>query len=230
MRSIPTLLLRTTLFTAAVGLGWMLRGAPRPEAPPPAPAHPAPAAATLHQDTALIAISDDGRATLRVEQQPLDWVLEEIERQSGRTVARPARTTDTATASTAAQAMPAEDQCPVAAPAPRPDTARLLQAIERGTEADRFEGLLQAREDGVVLPEGLLKTVADTDASERVRLLAFEAWLEAQGDSPDGLRGALQAATLQPGTAVPGEARRRLEELRLVEQIAPDDAQMHPSP
>lgn len=229
MRPIPTLLYHTTLFTAAVGLGWALRGAPRPEAPAPLPPRAAPLAAATPQDQALIAISDDGRATLRVEQQPLDWVLEEIERQSGRRIARPAAPTLTDAALAAGPAVAPEENCPVAAPAPQRDTTRLLQAIERGTETDRFEGLMQAREDGVVLPPDLLRSVYETDASERVRLVAFETWLESQGDTPEALRGALQAAALQSGTAVPAEARRRLEELRQSEP-APDDVQLHPSP
>lgn len=230
MRAITTLLLRTSLFSAAVGLGWMLRGAPDHEAPAQAPARPAPAAATLHQDTTLIAISDDGRATLRVEQQPLDWVLEEIERQSGRRIERATRDVRAETSSPPAPAAAGEDTCPVAAPPSRADTARLLQAIERGTETERFDGLMQAREDGAVLPPGLLRSVFETDASERVRLMAFETWLESQGDSADTLRSALQSAALQPGTAVPAEARRRLEELREGEVVAPDDPQAHPSP
>lgn len=230
MPTIPTLLYRTALFSAAVGLGWLLRAAPNPENVAPAPARAAPVAGAVPQDHALIAISDDGRATLRVEQQPLDWVLEEIERQSGRTLARPARVAHAEAASSPERLAAGEESCPVAAPAPRADTARLLQAIERGSEPDRFSGLMQAREDGVVLAPALLKSVYETDASERVRLVAFETWLESQGDSADALRNALQAAALQPGTAVPAEARRRLEELRTTEQVAPDDPQSFPSP
>lgn len=230
MRPLPFLFCQTALFAAALGLGWFVRGGATPPVASPLPTLAAPAPAGPMRDTTLIAISDDGRATLRVEQQPLDWVLEEIARQSGRAVSLPASVAAAQTASPSSPAAPSEEHCPVAAPAPRPDTARLLQAIERGTEGDRFEGLQQAREDGLVLPEGLLKTLAETDASERVRLVAFETWLESQGDSPDTLRGALQAAALQPGTVVPGEARRRLEELRLLEQVAADDPQAHPSP
>ena len=58
------------------------------------------------------------------------------------------------------------------------DAQRTLHAIERGSESDRFDGLLRSGETGAVVPEDTLKTIVDTDASERVRLLAFERLIE----------------------------------------------------
>ena len=227
---LPLALLRTALLLlAAAGAGWLARGPACGGGTTPAPAAPSN---THHGmlsvgDASLIAISDDGRATLRVEQQPLDWVLEEIARQSGRRV--PAL--QAAASGTSAEPAAAPESCPVPAPpAPRPETTRLLQAIESGSEAERYEGLLQAREDSVVLAPQTLKTLYETDASERVRLAAFETWLEQHGGEPEALRTGLEAAALQSGSAVPAEARRRLEELRQMEHVEPDDPQLHPSP
>lgn len=224
---------RAALLAAALCAGWFGRDAVRGDAPAPRPAPPAQARADTSptQHAPLIAISDDGRATVRVEQQPLDWVLDEIARQSGRRALRE----PVAAAASQAAAGPGADAAAQACPEPleppqRADQQRVLHAIERGSESERFDGLLQARGDAIVLSSTLLKSLYETDASERVRLLAFEAWLEQNTDQPALTRGALDAALLLPGTAVPAEARRRLEELQQMERSDPDDAQLVAGP
>lgn len=199
--------------------GWWLGSTPAPAAQP-APAladRPLPAGPRAAVEAPLIAVAEDGRVTLRIEQQPLDWVLDEIARQSG----RPAQARAVAReADAAAQACPQPD-----APPPAPDAARLRHAIERGSEAERFDGLLQARGDALTIDPATLRTIVETDASERVRLLALEAWLEQQADRPEQQRALLEAALLMPGAELQAEARRRLDELRELERSDPADPQ-----
>ncbi len=227
MKPMALLISHTTLFAAAVALGWGVRGEAPVASAATAPTRTAPAPST--QVGPLIAISDDGRATLRVEQQPLDWVLEEIERQSGRRIDKPVHAA--AAATPAASGETPTDTCAVShEPARVADPGRLLQAIENGSESDRYEGLQLVRAEGIPVAPTLLRSLYETDASERVRLAAFEAWLESQSDRPEQLRPALEAALNQSGSAVPAEARRRLDELRQIELVDPADPQAHPSP
>jgi hypothetical protein len=95
----------------------------------------------------------------------------------------------------------------------------LLQTIRQGTDADRFTGLLQARDESLPLPGTLLKTLFETDASDGVRLLAFEAYLETVALQPAALRSTLEAALYVPNAGVQQEARRRLDELAERERI-----------
>jgi len=165
---------------------------------------------------ALIAVTDDGIATLRVEQQLLEWVLEEIAKQRGwpdlkqRTVAAKPADLDTA----AGQSDPS---CPN--PLAAAQATKLLKKIERGSELDRYDGLLQARSKGVSVPDDMLKTMFETDASERVRLLAFEGYLEARTGDADATRTALEAALYVPSSSLQGEAQRRLDEMVESERI-----------
>jgi hypothetical protein len=191
-----------------------------------APAQPAKAGA----ERTLIAVSADGQVTLRVEQQPLDWVLEQIAQQSGwadvRERARPAaRPLEASAKAAGAPADETEAVCFDSAGARPADAARTMAAIERGSESDRFDGLLQARADSLVVPSTTLKSIYETDASESVRLLAFETWLEANADRRDAVRDALDAALLLPSAAVQREARRRLDELNESERVDASDPQ-----
>jgi hypothetical protein len=112
-------------------------------------------------------------------------------------------------------------------PAAPPDARAepLLRTIERGDEAARHDGLLQARGAGIAVPDETLKTLFETDASDRVRLLAFESWLETRADNADAMRSALQAALYLPSAAIQNEARRLLSQLQDVERIDADSAQ-----
>lgn len=205
--------------TAAVSAaaGWLARG-PAPSAPQAtAPSAPPPATATSVVTQPLIAVAGDGSVTLRVEQQSLEWVLEEISRQSGwadvKQRARPQAAAQSA--STAAEEPPS---CPP--PLVPPDTARMLAAIERGTEDERFEGLMKATSAGLLVDERTLKSLFETDASERVRTAAFESYLEWRGDRPEALREALEAALYVPSAAIQQAARQRLADLQETERNA----------
>jgi hypothetical protein len=214
----------------AFAAGWWLRG---PAETPRTTAEPARAAtpvATLIGTRPLIVVTDDGHVTLRVEHQPLGWVLDEIARLGGLTDVR-GRAAPAASRPAVAEAEPAaaDGACPAPPEAPpSPDAARLLQAIERGSEDDRHDGLLAARNDGLTLAPTTLRRIWETDASERVRLLAFEAWLEQQADAPGTTRQALEAVLLLPGTMLQAEARRRLDEQAAAERPDPADPQVAP--
>lgn len=205
---------------ASCAAGWLLH------LPASAPATPAvraqaPAVARIpvadRQDAnpTTIVVSSDGFVTLRVEQQPLEWVLEQIAAQSGwtdvreRAGARPAGTASVSTAS--ASAATDCEAPPRVAPA---QAEQVLQAIQRGTESDRLNGLMQARNDGVPVSDAMLRTLYETDASEAVRLVAFETYLESHQGDAAATRSALEAALYLPSGAMQAEARRRLDELR----------------
>ena len=92
-----------------------------------------------------------------------------------------------------------------------------LNAIREGDESTRIDGLLKTRSAGVPLPDDLLQTLFENDASERVRLLAFENYLEPRSGSVEGMRQALQAALDIPSAAIQADARRRLSQLAELE-------------
>jgi hypothetical protein len=206
------------------GSGWMLHAATTPPAadvvrPGPAPRVPLHASAGMQatDDKPVIIVASDGQVTLRVEQQPLEWVLEQIAQQSGLRH-RVAALRAPAGAASAAQAA----ECPEAAAPellPQQQVRQLLQAIRNGSEQERIDGLLQAREAAVPLPDDTLKTLFETDASEQVRLRAFEAYLESRSGNLDETRSALQAAQYVPNAAIQAEAKAQLQQLQDIERI-----------
>ena len=62
--------------------GWLLNANTLPQAevaqPRPAAAAPGATAPQGADDKPLIMVASDGQVTLRVEQQPLEWVLEQL--------------------------------------------------------------------------------------------------------------------------------------------------------
>ena len=184
-----------------------------------APARGAPKPAARTEPGPLIAVATDGRVTLHVDQQPLQWVLEEIERQSGdRPGGRPVSTPPVPVSkpSTTVAVAPARAAAPAPAPVPAPSPAPgadPLGTILRGSEPQRYDGLVQAVGAGGGVPPSVLQTLYETDGSPRVRLLAFEAALEAHAGDIAALRGALEAAQRLPDAVVRQDAGRRLEEL-----------------
>jgi len=214
-----------SLALASGTAGWWLRGADSPNAPAmPPQAGPAPARQAAPPPSTeappLIALAGDGNITLRVEQRPLEWVLEQIALQAGGSPNDLLRRPVSASPGTG---LPASEACSTPAPAAPPD---LLRTIERGDEASRHDGLLQARGLGLAVPDDTLKTLFETDASDRVRLLAFESWLEPRAGSPDAMREALESAANLPSAAIQHEAKRLLSQLQDVERNAQDSAQL----
>ena len=221
----------TATAVAAAAAGWF---AHEPALPPPATVamqSPAPLQAAVvppESSTPLIAVASDGNVTLRVEQQPLQWVLDEIAVQAGwpelHRRASPAAVQVAAGAPATALASPAAVAptpllaCPESA-ARQVDPARVLQAIESGTEAERFQGLMLARSADLPVTEAMLKHLFETGGSERVEMAAFEAYLAVRADRPDELRAALEAARYAPTATIRRDAAQRLHELREVERL-----------
>jgi hypothetical protein len=231
-------------------LGWALGSwqstddeAKTARAPQPASRPAAPAPGRI-ETASLVSVASDGRVTMRIEQQPLSWVLEELQRQSGglplcvdgiepggRTspAKRAAPAPGTPASGTPAPRITATPASPTpAVPPVATRNADPIGTILRGSEPERYEGLIQALGDGGGVPESVLKTLFETDGSPRVRQLAFEASLEAYVGDPAALRGALEAAQRLPDATLVEDATRRLDELNgmpspdTVPQVAPE--------
>ena len=218
------------MLAASGAAGWSARGpAPPTPATPVATAAPAlrmalSSASAAVDATPLIAVASDGNVTLRVEQQPLEWVLEEIAKQSGWTDvkarARPAAAPSGVTNAARPQAA-APDAQPMASCAPpapldaAPYCARSRTAARRSGSKACFA----RSSDGVLVPAQTLKWLYETDASERVRLAAFESYLESRADQLDALRQTLEAALYVPSAAIQREAKQRLDALQEMQRI-----------
>lgn len=208
-----------TLAVAAAA-GWAARGPVASDRVASSPAAAvAPPTVAIDLQPPLIAVASDGRATLRVEQQPLDWVLEQIALQSGRPEL--AGITAAATTSAAPAARPGSHQSGDAACATptRADPGSLLFTIEHGADDARAEALLQAQAGGLKLPEPLVRSLLETSASERVRLAALDSWLAMRSGDARAERAALEAALVMPSMAVQQEARQRLDDLDEIERM-----------
>ena len=223
------LIAHATTAVVAAAAGWL---AHEPTPPPAITAQqPAPTQATVAKPTSstpLISVATHGNVTLRVEQQPLQWVLDEIAVQAGwpdlHRRACPAAVQAAANVPVTPPAHPADaGQTPVLAcpesAARQVDPVRVLQAIESGTEAERFQGLMLARSADVPVTEATLKHLFETGGSERVEMAAFEAYLALRADHPAELRAALEAARYAPTTTIRRDAAQRLAELREVERL-----------
>lgn len=223
---------------AAAGAGWWLAQAPSGPTDPataaasvvvlPKPSHPP---SMVEVPRPLIAVAHDGNVTLRVEQQPLQWVLEQIEAQAGplgdpactgsgsrsaptrADATRPKGENSAARATTTGPARPSPAGRSASTPEPTDDA--LLQSLESGTEAERYAALRRANERGLDVPAEVLKQQFASDASERLGLLAFDTWLEPLADSPSGLHAALTEALYVNNASVRAEAARRLDALPL---------------
>ena len=114
-------------------------------------------------------------------------------------------------------------------PARRADAdeqARLLSSISEGGETARYEALAHARSLGLVVPDHLLKALFEYDPSDRVRLLAFENYLEPRSGDYGEMRKTLQAALDVPSAALHAEVTRRLADLDRLEAGATADPQL----
>ncbi|WP_341887322.1 hypothetical protein [Variovorax sp. YR752] len=196
--------------------GWLMQpSAPETKAPPPVAPSPQRTAQVVDTSEPLIAVASDGNVTLRVEQQPLAWVLEQIAKQSGWSDVHKRATPD----AVVADAADVPSVVPEVVPASPAQAEALLQTIRNGSETDRFDGLLEARSQGVPVSDELLKSLFETDASERVRMTAFETYLESRSGSLGDMRTALTAALYVPDATIQREAKQRLDELAESERI-----------
>lgn len=184
------------------GVGWMLHA---PDAPPPAPA-----------TTTATAEAPSSRLSVLSWPQPAEEPA---------AAPRPVRAEQAgcagkdAAAATAAPTQPQRDEAPA---------ERLARALRGGSEQQRYDALLQARSEGEPLAEAQLMQLMAQDPSERVRLLAFENYIEAQSGDLDALRAGLQAVMRIPHTALQAKAREQLDGIeQLYQQNAALDPQQH---
>jgi hypothetical protein len=188
----------------AAGLGWTSHGPSAPAKPPTATIAAPRAAAAPAIQPPLIAIGADCRATLRVEQQPIDWVLDQIAQQTGRTkTPLPHRASAAADQRSTGPGACRETQ---ADPAPR------WQHIEAGSEAERFAALMRVQADRMPVPAHLLQAMLYGGDSVRLPLAALEAGLHSLDADPETQRTVLDAALRLPDEAVRRETRVRLDE------------------
>lgn len=187
--------------------GWMLRGddaIARDEARRAIDARQSQQSVEVQRDTSpVIAVLHDGNVTLHVEHRPLDWVLEQITLQGGVLDARHSARANPPASAAAAQ--------PTCAEAPA-DTTRILQSIAQGSDTERLDGLMQARHVSAFVPDDILKALYENDPSDRVRLAAFDIYLERHSGKAATVRETLEAALQVPSAAIQQVARQRLEE------------------
>jgi hypothetical protein len=209
----------TVLAGLACGvIGWLL-GHSAPDLSKPAAVaaqSSAPAPHTLLDPGPVIVVGSDGRVTLHVDHESLKWVLAEIDRQAGSAAGAAISATRDA-----ASAPEAREPAPAAAAVAHPE--EVVARVMRGTEPERYESLAQAQGGGLV-SEDMLKTLYQSDASPRVRLLAFEYAQEGTEADPQARRSELEAARLLPDPVVSQEAARRLDALDLARQSAAPQA------
>jgi hypothetical protein len=164
-----------------------------------------------------VMLFDDGTVTINVQKRPLQWVFDEIARQGAAHLPASAKSAD-AGSDDGSSALAACIESPPSEAGER-ERAKALQAISDGNEDARYQGLLQARSNGAAVSEEILKALVDTDTSERVRLLAFENYLESKSASSADMRAALQSALSNSSAAIQMEARKLLEQLEELERI-----------
>ena len=183
-----------------------------PEAPTASSIGRQPPSANLptaaQENTPLISVSSVGTVTLRVEQQPLEWVLDEIARQSGWSDVKERAGMPRSPTNVSAASADATTGCVKAAGRPTQ-----LHPIAQGNADQRYDSLLRTRSEDIPLLEDTLKRLYQTDESDAVRVLAFGRFLEGRVSNIDEMREALQSGLAVPNKAVQAEAQRRLNSL-----------------
>ena len=124
----------------------------------------------------------DGTVTVNVQNRPVQWVLDEITRLGGLQVGLPQSPVQEAPEQptlNAPQFAACKDSPGLEFEACQEEQARQsLRAISEGDEKARYESLAMAGAIGLSVPQETLKTLYETDTSERVRLLAFEQYID----------------------------------------------------
>lgn len=217
-----------TLAAASAALGWALHTADvrplQPAAPMSTPSadglsglspsplawpQPAQDQSADATDAATVRLHEDGRASVQARRQPPQWILDELCRQGA--ALRPG-------ACGGAGASPAGETARSDAHAA---AAPLAQALRDGSEAQRYDALVQSRTAGVLVAEDVLMRLMAEGPSERVRLAAFDSYMELKSGDVDHLRGGLQAVLRIPYTPLQARAREQLDGIeRLYEQGA----------
>ena len=188
--------------------------APAPDSSAPS-ATPGAAAMRMPPPVQLFA---DGTVTVNVQNRPVQWVLDEITRLGGLQVGLPESPVQEAPEQptlNAPQFAACKDSPGLEFEACQEEQARQsLRAISEGDEKARYESLAMAGAIGLSVPQETLKTLYETDTSERVRLLAFEQYINGtQATGIEETRAALQAAIYAPSPGIQVEAKKLLHEL-----------------
>jgi hypothetical protein len=154
-----------------------------------------------------------------VQHRPPASVLAELCRQGARELPGCGQTVARAAPSAAPPA-------PGTAPAQRPQSGdeQILRRLQDRSEQVRLQGLIQAREDGVLVPQATLLALMRNDPSERVRLEAFDDYVDANSGTTQELRAAMQEMMRVPDATLQSRAR---EQLDLLEQAEREDAEMN---
>jgi hypothetical protein len=153
-------------------------------------------------DGAAVRLHEDGSASVEVRHRPAQWIVDELCR-----LGAPLR----------------PGACGGAAAPAAGDAAgaRLLQVLREGSEAQRYDALVQSRTAGVMVAEDELMRLMADGPSERVRLSAFDSYIELKSGDVDQLRTGLQALLRIPHTQLQARAREQLDGIEhLYEQSA----------
>lgn len=195
--------------------GWLLRS-PAPPAVPEPPS--ACAAAPQRGDLAmapLVLVGDDGLVSLQLQRMPLPWVLEQLAAQArwptlkAELCGPPAQAAAPATVAPA----PLPPQGGLCQPDLHAQPAQVLQALASGAEEERWRALMVARGQGLPLGEQPLRQLFEQDSSARVRMAAFDLFME-RLDTPQAAREAVLHAVLAlPHPELREDAAQRLREL-----------------
>lgn len=198
--------------TASV-LGWVVDALWRESPAAPSERHaPAPRTPTiLTSAQPSVAVLGDDMVSIHVDRTSVAWLLRELERQGARLPSAGqkilAGTTSLAT------------EEPDAAEPDSTEPDRLVIALRNGTEDDRQAAIMRAREQSIDLPAGLLRQTFETDSSESVRVLAFTTYIDTAMSDTESIREALTSGTFNSSAAVQAEARKRLTEFEIYQEM-----------
>lgn len=88
------------------------------------------------------------------------------------------------------------------------------QALRSGSEDERADALINAVDQGADIPGQVLEGVMDSDSSDRVRLLAFNTYLDSVSSDTEAINAVLEHALANSSGAVQEEARRRMNDFQ----------------
>ncbi|NML18869.1 hypothetical protein [Azohydromonas caseinilytica] len=196
------------LMLVSAAAGWVLHAPDTPSAAGPTAAAADAAAARRPQPLSVLAypqaaaeaapetvrLHADGSVTVQVQHRPAVWLVAELCRQG-------ARLAPACMGSAAALPVSQGER----------DADALERALREGDEQRRHEGLLQARAEGRLLPEPLLLDLMRTGPSDRVRLMAFDSYIELKSGDLEALRTGLQAVLRMPYTPLQVRAREQID-------------------
>lgn len=178
-----------------------------------------PATVTPVDSTSYIAADAKGNITLHVENQPLTWVLEQIQLQSGKSLTQSSHTPSTYTRSTYPQSTYTQSTAgtELSSCSAQQSSEEIMTKIHEGDESERYNSLAFAQQRKIKLPEETLKALYENDQSLHVRLLAYAYAIETFSGDSIALRSTLEDARLSSDDAIANDAEHRLAILARLE-------------